>query len=120
MYKTRLDELLNKIIVDDVYCINCVHHTDMISVLYNDVISAYITASDHIPTTTRVAKKIKPGCNENVKKFKNKALTWQFLWNSNDCPSDGYFAEQRRVSVRYYRAISLLGTLSEMQTKREW
>ena len=46
MYKTRLDELLNKIVVDDdvLHCsdINCIHHTDMISVLYHDVISACI------------------------------------------------------------------------------
>ena len=28
------------------------HHTDMISVLYNDINSACIAASDHIPTTT--------------------------------------------------------------------
>ena len=43
MYETRLDELLNKIVVDDdswrCSDINCTHHTDMISVLYNDVIS---------------------------------------------------------------------------------
>ena len=31
--------------------------TDMISVLYNDVISACIAASDHIPTSTRGGQK---------------------------------------------------------------
>ena len=54
-----------------------------------------------------MAKKIKSGWNEIVKEFKNEALTWHFLWKSNGCPSDGYFAEQRRItSVRCYRAIT--------------
>ena len=52
MYKTRLDELLNKIDLLRYSDINCMHHTDMISVLYNDINSACIAASDHIPTTT--------------------------------------------------------------------
>ena len=102
MYKARLDELLNKIVVDDdlLRCsgINCMHHTNMISVLCNDVISACIAA--------RWAKKVKPGWNENVKEFKNEALTWHVLWKSNGCPRDGYFAEQRRITkARYHRAI---------------
>ena len=66
--------------------------------LYNDVISACIAASDHIPTTARGAIKVKPGWNENVKEFKNEALTWHVLWKSNGCPRDGYFAEQRRIT----------------------
>ena len=79
MYKTRLDDLLNKIDLLRCSDINCMHHTDMISVLYNDIISACIAASDHMPTTTRGAKKAKPGWNENVKQFKNEALPWHVL-----------------------------------------
>ena len=43
----------------------------MISELYNTVISSCITASDHIPTTTRGTEKIKSGWNASVKELKN-------------------------------------------------
>ena len=82
-YKDRLDDLLSKIQVDDemLHCrdVNCTHHNDMISELYNTVISSCITASDHIPTTTRGTKKIKPGWNDSVKELKNEALSWHVL-----------------------------------------
>ena len=51
----------------------------MDSELYDSVISSCITASDHIPTTTRGTKKIKPGWNDSVKELKNEALSWHVL-----------------------------------------
>ena len=63
LYKDRLDDLLSNIKVDDemLHCgaINCTHHNDMIGELYDSVMSSCITASDHIPITTRGSKKFK-------------------------------------------------------------
>ena len=110
LYKDRLDDLLSIIQVDDemLHCrdVNCTHHKDLISELYNSVISSCITASDHIPTTTRGTKKIKPGWNDSVKELKNEALSWHVLWKNNGFPREGYLAEQRKISrARYHRAI---------------
>ena len=120
LYKDRLGDLLSKIQVDNemLHCrdVNCTNHKDMISELYNSVISSCITASDQILTTTRGTKKIKPGWNDSVKEIKNEVLSWHVLWKNNSCPTEGYLAVQHRISrARYHRAIRRM--LSETQTK---
>ena len=112
IYKNKLDNLLNKIVINQEVLLccdtNCKVHTECIELLYKGIIDACCTASDHFPLTSKPKKQSNciAGWNKYVASHRKEALSWHHIWKAQGRPRTGEVAEMHRLSrCKYHQAV---------------
>ena len=87
----------------------CITHVNSIQKLHDDIISAFIDASQVIPSKSKRNSKTIPGWDSSVSYKREIALFWRSIWRCMNCPIYGNVADiMRSTRAQYHYAIRRL------------
>ena len=70
-------------------------HTSEIQIIHDDIISVNIKASSVLFHTVLIKKKVIPGWNNYVERYKKDPLFWYYIWKCNFSPRSGIIGDIR-------------------------
>ena len=87
-------------------------HVNELSILYNDILSMCIKASECVPATcpklnsdSAGGRRKVPGWSKEVEHLKHEALFWHRQWRSMGKPHQGDITEMRRITMARYNRV---------------
>ena len=96
----------------------CSKHCTDVQQFHDDIISACIESSKQtIPYSSDKKRKVIPGWNDYVEKYRKDANFWHYIWKCNNSPRVGTLSDIRKSTrAKYHYALRYIKKNQEMCT----